>query len=80
MEAQCVEEKAQAGAAFFIGQDFGVGDTRVIIDRQVQVLPAAPAAVALTLSITGDAVADLLETAELFDVDMDDLAGLARRD
>src|SRR5262249_35331895 len=39
-------------------------------------LPADAAAVALTLTVAGDAVAYLIELAELFDVEMDHLAGL----
>ena len=35
-----------------------------------------PAAVALTLAVAGDAVADPVEATEFFDVDMDHLAGL----
>jgi hypothetical protein len=55
IEAQCVEEKVQARAAFFIGQDFGVSDARAVVDRQMQILPAYPTAVALALAVTGDA-------------------------
>src|SRR5207302_10899939 len=75
-EAQRVEEKAQAGATLFVGQDFRVSHAGVVVDRQMQIFPADPAAVALTLAIAGDAVADLLETTELFDIDVDDLAGV----
>ncbi len=39
-------------------------------------LPADAAAVALAGAVAGDAVADLIELAELFDVDVDQLAGL----
>jgi len=42
----------------------------------MQICPADPTAVALTLAVTGDAVTDLFETAELFDVDVDDFAGM----
>jgi hypothetical protein len=75
-EAQRVKEKAQAGATFFVGQDFGVSDARVVVDGQMQVFPADPTAVALTLAVAGDAVADLRETAELFDIDVNDFAGM----
>src|SRR6202047_1503549 len=76
IEAQCIEEKAQARTAFFIGQDFGVSDARAVVDRPMQILPAYPTAVALALALTGDAVAELLEPAELFDIDVADLAGM----
>ena len=73
-EAQRVEEKAQAGAALFVRQDFRVSHAGVIVYRQMQIFPANTAAVALTFAIAGDAVTDLLETTELFDIDVDDLA------
>jgi len=38
-------------------------------------LPSDAAAVALALAVAGDAMADLVEFAELFDVDVDHLAG-----
>src|SRR5260370_641287 len=38
-------------------------------------LPSDAAAVALALAVAGDAMADLVELAELFDVDVDHLAG-----
>src|SRR5258708_5920623 len=73
-EAQRVKEKAQAGSTFFIGQDFRISDAGVVVDCQMQIFPTDPAAVALALAIAGDAVADLLETTQLLDIDMDDLA------
>src|SRR6516165_3579278 len=74
IEAQLVEEKAQAGASFFIGQDFRVGDARMVVDGQMQIFPADPAGVALAGPVAGDPVTDPVELAQLFDVDMDDLA------
>src|SRR5258708_16325999 len=47
-----------------------------VVDADMDELPADTAAVALALAVTGDAVADLVEFAELFDVDVDHLAGL----
>ena len=75
-EAQRVKEKAQAGTTLFVGQDFGASHTRVIIDCEMQVFPADAATVALPFAIAGDAVTDLLETAEFFDVEANDLAGM----
>ncbi len=46
----------------------------MIVNTDVDELPADAAAVALTGVIAGDAVADLVEAAELFDVDVDHLA------
>jgi hypothetical protein len=46
----------------------------VIVDGQVQIFPADPAGVALAASVAGDPVADAIELAQLFNVDVDDLA------
>ena len=48
----------------------------MVVDADVDELPADAAALVRTSPIAGDAVADALETAELFDVDVDHLAGL----
>jgi hypothetical protein len=50
--------------------------TGCIVDADVDILPTHPAVVALSSAIAGDAVANLIEFAELFDVDMDELPGL----
>ena len=73
-EAQGIEEKAQAGRAFFVGQDFRVGEARVVVDRQMDILPADAAGVALAGPVAGDPVTDPIELAQLLDVDVDDLA------
>src|ERR1700722_20202519 len=64
----------QAGASFFVGQDFGVGDARMVVDRQMHRLPSDPAGVALAVPVASDAVTDAIELAELLDVDVEDLA------
>ena len=46
----------------------------MIVDTDVDVLPADAATVALAGPITGNAVTDLVETTELFDIDVDHLA------
>src|SRR5690348_17624484 len=46
----------------------------MVVDRQMDVFPADPAGVALAVPVSGDAVADAIELAELLDVDVDDLA------
>ena len=50
----------------------------MIVDTDVDELPADAPTVALTGPITGDAVADLVETTELFDIDVDHLARSGR--
>src|ERR1700730_13080965 len=42
----------------------------------MQIFPTDSAAVALAFTIAGDAVAYLLETSELFNIDVDDLDGM----
>jgi hypothetical protein len=76
-EAQGVEEKMQAGASLLIGQDFRIGEPRMVVDRQMHIFPADPSGLALARAVIGDAVADPIELAELFDVDVDDLARAA---
>src|ERR1019366_538053 len=72
----------EGDGAFFllVGQDLAEGDARGVVDADVDELPSgAPAPLAgrapLAGPIAGDAVADLLEAAELLDVDVDQLAG-----
>lgn len=47
----------------------------MIVDADVDELPADAPVVALSGSIAGDAMADLVEAAQLLDVDVDHLAG-----
>ena len=61
---------------FSFGHDLGKGEAGVIVDADMHVLPADAAAVALAPAIAGDAVTDLVELTELFDVDVDELARL----
>ena len=46
----------------------------MVVDRQMHIFPADPAGLALAGPIAGDPMADPIELAELFDVDVDDLA------
>ena len=48
----------------------------MIVDADVHILPADPTAVALAPAVAGDAVPDVIELAELLDVDVDQLAGI----
>ena len=47
----------------------------MVVDGDMCLFPADTSAVALAYAIAGDAMADAIETAELLDVDVDDLAG-----
>src|SRR3981189_1987959 len=44
------------------------GHARGVVDADMEELPSDAAAVALALAVAGDAMADLVEFAELFDV------------
>jgi hypothetical protein len=72
-------EEGDGAARPLVGQDLREGQTRGIIDRDVDELPTEAAAVALTLAIPRDAVADAIEAAELLDVDVEQLAGMRLR-
>ena len=56
---------------FFVGPR----DAGVIIDGDVNELPADALAAAMAAATAGDAMADCIETPEFLDVEMDDLAG-----
>ena len=61
------------------GQQLRIGETRAVIDGDVQVFPpqatACGAPVALAGAVAGDAVSDAVDAAERPDVDVDQLAG-----
>ena len=74
-------EEAGSGRGFLVGEDLGVGEAAVVVDGDVDVLPAlvvAAAVVAAAGDAAGDAVAGPGDPAELLDVDMDELPGLER--
>src|SRR5882757_3178288 len=68
-------EEGNGTIGLLVGLDLGESDARVIVDTDVDELPADAATVALAGPIAGDAVTDLVETTELFDIDVDHLAG-----
>jgi hypothetical protein len=73
-------QKASGAALLLVGHDFSEGDARVVVDGDMDELPteALPSRSAITLppSIAGDAMADTIDPAELFDVDVDHLTRL----
>src|ERR1700686_661146 len=69
-------EKGDGAALLLVGHDLGESDAGVIVDGDMDELPADTSAVALAFAVAGDAMADFVETAELFDVDVDHLARL----
>src|ERR1700744_2463450 len=71
-------EKGNSAVCRLVGLDLGEGDAGMVVNADVDEIPASAAALVRTSPIAGDAVADTLETPELFDVDVNDLAwGLA---
>src|SRR5688572_17478606 len=71
-------EEGVGAALFLIGHDLGEGNARVVVDSDMNELPAEPFApcspIALPPAIAGDAVADTIDPAKLLDVDVDHLA------
>src|SRR5689334_16980800 len=70
-------EEGDSTPLFLVLHDLTEGDPGRIVDADMDVLPARPLAtgalVALTGSIAGDAMADPVELAELFDIDVNHL-------
>ena len=69
-------EEGDGALLALIRHDLDEGDARGIVDADMDVLPTDAAAVALSPAIAGDAVADAVDPSELFDVDMDQFAGM----
>ena len=81
VEGDCAAEEASRGQRTFIVEDFDVGEPRVVVDSDVDELPAGDAALAardpglgLARPAAADAVADTAHSAELLDVDVHELA------
>jgi hypothetical protein len=68
-------KKGHSAVRRLIGLDLGEGDAGMVVNADVDEIPASAAALVRTRPIAGDAVADTLKTPELFDVDVNDLAG-----
>ena len=64
-------EEGDGADGFLVGQDLGEGDPGVVVDGDMDELPALVAAASLAGSVARDAMADLFETTEFFDVDVD---------
>ena len=72
-------EEGDRASLFLVLHDLAEGDPRRIVDADVYVFPTWPLTartqIARPTSIAGDPVADPIELAELFDVDVDQFAG-----
>src|SRR6188474_2655360 len=73
-------EEGDRALRLLVRHDHGEGDARGVVDADMDELPAGAftsgPCVALPPAVAGDAVADLVEAAELLDVDVDELAGV----
>src|SRR6185437_10051157 len=69
-------EESYGASLFLILHHLAEGDAGCIVDTDVDELPSYPTGIALTGAIARDAMTDPIEFTELFDVDMDQLAGV----
>jgi len=72
---ECTLEESHRGAFSLVGQDLDVGEAGGIVDTDVDILPAyTPSPVSL---VAGDATPDAPDLAELLDIEVQELAGIA---
>jgi hypothetical protein len=69
------DQKADSGGLFLIGQDLGLGKPCRIVDGDVSFFVARTAGAAKP-PISRDLVAHSMTPSQLFDIDMDHVAGL----
>ncbi len=82
-EGECTAQEGDRGRRLFVAEHLGVGETAVVVDGDVDVVPAGCAAlVAVAVALArpslareakADALAGRLEAAELLDVDVHEL-------
>src|SRR4051794_25099129 len=70
------EEGDRALLLLLVREDLREGHPGGVVDADVDELPSDAPALALTGSVAGDAMADAVEAAELFDIDVDQVAGM----
>lgn len=68
-------EEGDGTVSSFVREELSEGEAGVIVDGDVEELPAGPARV-VVLAITSDAMAGARDARELFDVEMDEIAGM----
>ena len=59
--------------SFLVGQDLREGDAGVVVDSDMNVLPAG--AMDAAAAVAGDATTDGLETSDLLDIEVEQIAG-----
>src|SRR3954469_11116612 len=69
-------EEGDRALLFLVRKDLRKGHPGGVVDADVDELPSDAPALALTGSIACDAMADAVEAAELFDIDVDQFAGM----
>src|ERR1044071_4120788 len=69
-------EEGDRALLFLVGEDLREGHAGGVVDADVDELPSDAPALALPRSIAGDARADPVEAAKLFDIDVDQFAGM----
>jgi hypothetical protein len=69
-----LEQKCNGAFLFLVGKDLGNGHPGVIVNSHVDALPSRMSSARVAGPILCDAIADSIETTELFDVEMDELA------
>jgi hypothetical protein len=74
IEGDRATEEADCGRCFLVAKDLGVGEAAVVVDRDVDVLPAFLALVASVVAAAGHSVSGAVDPAELLHVDVDQLA------
>src|SRR5262245_19079443 len=74
VEGDCTAKEADCGRCFLVAEDLGVGETAVVVDRDVDELPPFLALVAAVMASAGDPVPGPVDPAELLDVDVEELA------
>jgi len=69
-------EEGDGAAALLVGLDLGEGDTGMVVYGDMDMVPADATVTGLADTVAGDAMADAIESAQLFNVDMDEFAGM----
>src|ERR671939_1887801 len=69
-------EEGDGALLLLIREDLREGHPGGVVDADVDELPPNAPALALTGSIAGDAMANAIEATELFDIDVDQFAGM----